>query len=151
MYKLLAFIFINFKRCPLCAKGFGSGQFLKNHIERRHPNHSISIGEMQNKDESVGLAFGTGMYGNSSTPNIAPEWSHMRDGLLQEIEKLKASERDQRVKMEQTLAKEREVLRQKEVPRFLLAFPTLCRRNWTKHNINNIYGTKKNYVASSLP
>jgi hypothetical protein len=44
-----------------------------------------------------------------------PEWAQVKDGLLQEIEKLKSSERDQRSKMEQTLAKEREILRQKEV------------------------------------
>jgi hypothetical protein len=44
-----------------------------------------------------------------------PEWKQVREGLLAEIERLKASEKEQRLKMETTLQREREILRQKEV------------------------------------
>ncbi len=84
------------------------------HLERRHKDHPDLPTVMQETTRNLpaNRSFSRSMGADEST--FLPELNQLREGLLEEIDRMKTAENEQRHKMEATLQREREVLKQKE-------------------------------------
>eukprot|EP01117_Protostelium_nocturnum_P009578 TRINITY_DN3418_c0_g1_i1.p1 TRINITY_DN3418_c0_g1~~TRINITY_DN3418_c0_g1_i1.p1 ORF type:complete len:554 (+),score=154.21 TRINITY_DN3418_c0_g1_i1:160-1662(+) len=98
--------------CPLCPKTFSGFGFLQGHMERRHKDQY---------DPSVFLVDNIGSTPKISNPILLNETNpailelkQLRENLLAESEKIKASEFQMKQRLEEALQKEKDMISQRE-------------------------------------